>query len=707
MMSRSTLLFLIGCFLSAPVVAQKPADVKRDGETAYERGRWAASLALLNQYQEAKPGDLGILTKIGIVHYQLGHGVEARRHLEYVVAKTPNGRDPNLHYYLARTLHGLSEWEKAIASYKTFLRRCGEKHPFRENAADQLLRCVHGMQISENPAIALVENLGTSINSAGDEFAPLPSVNHADRLYYAAARESCKGGLRDDDGYEDAQKGHWSSDMFVAQLNSSGWEAAGSLGGLLNSSRFEVPLGFNADGQVLYFFRGFTTYSGEILADTAAKKDEYTLQPPSLLSPVNASEGDCSPFFFNDRSIVFSSRRKGGLGGLDLWFTILADTGWTKPVPFGSDINSAYDETTPFLARDGRSLFFSSNRPESMGGLDVFTAYFDDKKAAWGKVVNVGTPINSPDDDAYYRLSGNGLSAFFSSNRLGGFGERDVYIAYYKEASACQTTRSSPELFCAVSAHSASAQDNIRQAIIPAVVYESDLDLLSVGNLKTIDQVASLARDNVAATLCLTVFTDDTGQSKFDLYHGIKRAEIWGKALTERGVPGARVLLRSVGSAYPMARTILEGVENPEGKRLNQRLEPTFTSLEPMPFDVRLERPVVPATMTAEGIKQLDLQTTGLGYRVEVAVTRQLLNNDALSMFGDVMIVSQPGSGLYQYTAGYFKRYEKAAKSSRELRELGFTAARVVAYVNGVSVSKAEAVGLVKKYPDLAAFIKG
>jgi hypothetical protein len=71
------------------------------------------------------------------------------------------------------------------------------------------------------------------------------------------------------------------------------------------------------------------------------------------------------------------------------------------------------------------------------------------------------------------------------------------------------------------------------------------------------------------------------------------------------------------------------------------------------------------------------------------------------------MIVSQPGSGLYQYTAGYFKRYEKAAKSSRELRELGFTAARVIAYVNGISVSKAEAVGLVKKYPDLAAFIKG
>ena len=706
LMSHSTLLFLIGCLLAAPVVAQKPADVKRNGEKAFENGQWAVALSLLNQYQETKPGDLSVLTKLGIVHYQLGHGAEARKYLEYVTAKSPNNRDPNLYYYLARTLHGLSDWEKAIVWYKTFLRVCGEKHSLRENAADQIRRCVQGMQIPENPEIALVENLGTSVNTPGDEFAPLPSVNHPDRLYFAAARAGCNGGLRNNIGYEDAQKGHWSSDMFVAQLNSSGWESAGNLGGLLNSSRFEVPLGFNANGQVLYFFRGFTTYSGEILADTATKKDEYALLPPTFHSPVNAAEGDCYPFFFNERTIVFSSRRPGGLGGLDLWFTTFTDTAWSEPTHLGSDINSAYDETTPFLANDGRSLFFSSNRPEGMGGLDVYTSHFDDKKAKWGKAVNMGTPINAPEDDAFYRLSSDGRTAFFSSNRLGGIGERDLYIAYLKEASIAQTTRSNPELFSRVKPDQVPV-DATRQAVIPALLYENDLDLLSSAHLEIVDQITSLARENATASVFLTVFTDDSGQSKFDLYYGIKRAEILGKALTDRGVPSARVFLRSVGSAYPLARTILEGAENPAGKRLNQRVEPAFSSIEPLAFTIRLKRPSVPETMAAEGTKQLDEQWSGLAYRVEVAVTRQLLNNDALSMFGDLMIESQPGSGQYRYTAGYFKRHEKAVKSSRELQGLGFTAARVIAYVNSISVSKAEAVGLVKKYPDLAAFIKG
>lgn len=699
--SVSFFIFAVSAF------AQKPSELKRIGEKAFANGRWAEAKTKLGQYQDARPGDFAVLTKLGIANYHLGQGADARRYLEYVAAKSPNRRDPDLFYYLARTFHGLADWEKAIVAYKTFLAKCGDKHPLRANAADNIRRCVSGMGILPNEAIALVENLGTQVNSEGDEFAPLPSVNYDDRLYYAAARSGCNGGLRDGEGLADPEKGRWSSDMFSARRSNSGWQAMGGLGGLLNTSRFEVPLGFNAGGQVLYFFRGFSTYSGEILADTAAKKDEYLLETPTFKSPMKPEEGDCAPFFFNENTIVFASRRAGGQGGLDLWYTTFADTAWSEPSNLGPSINSNYDETTPFLAKDGRTLFFSSNRPESMGGEDVFYAVFDDQKIDWQVPQNMGAPINTPGNEAFFHLSADGKTAFFSSDRFGGYGERDIYIAYYKEGAAAQTTSSKPELFYAVGVENTLTSAPVKSDPIPVIMYESDQALRSADNKKIAGQVAALARQHPETTVLVTVFTAESGQAKFDLYYGIKRAEILGELLTERGVPAGRVILRSAGSAYPIARTVIDGAENPAAAALNSRAEISFTALDPLNFDFQLERPTVSSIIAANGTEQWDNKTKGLYFKVEATVARQILTNDALAMFSDLMIESQPGTGSYQYTAGHFEKFAAAAKLSGELQGLGFPEARVIAYINGIRISKAEAVGLLKKYPDLGAFIKG
>lgn len=691
---------------SAGTSAQNPVEAKRNGERAFANERWRDAQMFLAQYQEAKPGDFGVLTKLGIALYQLRRGEEARRYLEYVAAKNPDSKDPEIFYYLARTLHGLAEWEKAITAYKSFLRVGSERHPLRANAIDNIRRCVAGMQILQNEEVALVENLGDRVNSLGDEFAPIPSVNHADRLYFAAARPGSTGGERNGEGYEDAQRGHWCSDMSAAQLANSGWESEGGFGGLLNTSRFEVPLGFNANGQVLYFFRGFTLYSGEVFADTAARKDEYSANPPAFKSPVLAEEGDCNPFFFNDLTIIFASRRAGGYGGLDLWWTVWADTSWTAPANLGAAVNSAYDEDMPFLARDGATLFFSSNRTESAGGLDVFKTIFEPKKRVWQPPANLGQPINSPDDDAYFRLAADGRSAFFASNRLGGLGQRDLYIAYFKESLPEQGVPPQPALFVQADA-SAGREQEVRELVIPTLPYSSDKDVLSLENQKIVEQMAALARNFPQTSVLVTVHTDATGQAKFDLYNGIKRAEIVGKALAERGIPASQILLRSVGANYPIAREVLDAVPNPAAPMLNRRIELTLTAMEPLPLRLRVERPFVSEIMVAPGAKRLDEATAGLSYKVEAAATRQILTNDVLAMFGDLMIETQPGAGAYRYTAGIFKQHNEAAQLHKEIQSQGFAEAQVVAYLNGIRISKAEAVALLKKYPDLAAYVRG
>ncbi len=705
-------IFWLFCLLvttASSLQAQKPAELKRAAERAFENARWREAQQFYSQYQALKPGETDVLTKLGISHYHLHEADKARQLLEYVVSRNPDSRNADLFFYLARTLHGQSEFEKAIAAYKSFLRVALPSHPLRAATADNIRRCLSGQAMRANEAVALVENLGNRVNTPGDEFAPLLSVNYSDRLYYSAAREGCSGGQRNDEGYEDAEKGHWCSDVFAAQLSTAGWETTSSLGGLLNTSRFEIALGFNENGKVLYFFRGFTPYGGEIFADTAASKDEYALQPPLFKSPMQPEAGDGSPFFINDRTLLFASRRAGGQGGMDLWVTVFADTAWSAPANLGPAVNSPYDEVSPFLARDGRTLYFSSNRTESLGGLDIYKTVFEEGKKVWQAATNMGIPVNSPGNDESFRLAEDGRTAFLASDRLDSYGQRDLYIVYMKEAAPEQLYSAAPMLFLEAGKNeTASTEAEQRQFNIPAILYDNDRDLLSADNQKTLDSLGMIGRNYPTPTVLVTVHTDETGPSKFDLYYGIKRAEIVGKALTDRGISGDRIVLRSAGPGYPLARNVLDAAPNPIGARMNRRVEVGFALPgAPLPFGFRLERPEVSELMAASGMKYFDAHDTGLSYRVEVATTRQILTNDALSMFGDMMIESQPGSGSYRYTAGWFAQHDKAVQLRKDLQQQGFAEATVVAYLYGIRISKAEAVGLLKKFPDLTAYIRG
>ncbi len=698
-------LFLVATSLSA----QKPADLKRTGERYFADGRWADALTQLTQYQQVKPGDMTVLTKLGITNYQLHQADKARQFLEYVLGRQPESTDADLHYYYARTLHGQQEYEKAILAYKGFLRICGDKHPLRAQVVDNIRRCVSAESIGPNDEVALVENLGDRVNTPGDEFAPLPSVNHADRLYFSAARPGCVGGRRNDAGYADEEAGHWCSDMFAANMDANGWQYAGDLGGLLNTSRYEVALGFNNTGQILYFFRGFTLYAGDMFVDTASRRDEYAVVPPMVQTTMHPDDGDTAPFFFNDTTLIFASRQAGGYGGLDLYFTTRRDSIWTLPRNLGPAVNSAYDETTPFLARDAKTLFFSSNRLNGLGGLDVFKTVFDEKKNSWSDPQNLGVGINSPGDDAYFRLDQEGKQGFLSSDRLNdNYGERDLYLVYYKEQQPEQQPKGPVVLFSELrKASDSSATEEVKAVALEPLFYTTDRDVVSVDNLKVVDRAAAVARQNPSVKVLVTAFTDESGPAKFDLYYGIKRAELLGKALTDRGIPAGQVLLRSVGADFSLARNVLNAAPNPMGQRLNRRLEITFVSAtDDAPTQAHLERPAVAEVMAANGTARLDELTKGLAYKVEVATTRQILTNDALAMFSELMIESQPGAGSYRYTAGFLKQYNQAVKLRQELTQQGFEEPFVVAYVNGMRVSKADAVSLVKKYPDLAGYVK-
>jgi outer membrane protein OmpA-like peptidoglycan-associated protein len=691
---------------------QNPVAVQKQADKLYDRGRWKEAVELYNQYQASKPGNPDVLTRLGISYYHLHQPEQAQRLLEFVKSQNPATKDVDVLYFLARTLHGRSEFEKAIPAYKAFLAAAPPEHPSRNFCVDNILRCAKALQIPANEAVALVENMGNILNTEGDEFAPVPSVNHPDRLYYTAARPGCTGGRRDERGYEDEEKGEWRSDMFIAKQTNSGWEDAGSFGGLFNTARSETTLDFSENGNILYFSRGFTLFSGEMLADTSGKKDEYSDTPPKFKGPVQMEEGDASPFFFNDSTVLFASRRPGGFGGADLYYSVQRNGIWSLPQNLGAVINSPYDETTPFLAADGSTLYFSANHNRTIGGMDVFKAIFNKEKRSWSEPQNMGVPVNSPGDDAFFRLAADGNTAYFSSDRLDNYGRRDLLVAYFKEQQMEQATTGSPWMQtilpeAVANQGSAAPTAPVQTALLPVLPYTNDRDVLAAPNLLLLDTVAMTARNAPRALVQITVHTDETGAAKFDLYYGIKRAELVGKALTERGIPASRILLKSGGSQYPLARTVRAGAPDPEGNRLNRRVEIRMTEAGSTPVVALPQRPLVSREQALDGGPRYDRRDAGLSYKVEAVVTRQLLNNDALAMFGEIVIESQQGSGAYRYLAGNFAKYADAARTLKELQAQDFNTAIVVAYIDGWRISKAEAVTWLKKYPDLAAYIKG
>ena len=160
----------------------------------------------------------------------------------------------------------------------------------------------------------------------------------------------------------------------------------------------------------------------------------------------------------------------------------------------------------PFLARDGATLYFSSNRIESMGGMDVFKVVFDSKKREWQMPAHLGLPINSPEDDAYFRLSYDGSSAFFASDRMGGMGKRDLYIAYFKEPQSEQSLLPQMAVFAQTDPKSGSEHE-IVETVVPTLFYSSDKDVLSAENQKVVDQIAGLARKFPQTSVLVTVHT--------------------------------------------------------------------------------------------------------------------------------------------------------------------------------------------------------
>ncbi len=263
----------------------------------------------------------------------------------------------------------------------------------------------------------------SAINTAHDDFAPAFADASGNSLLFTSNRPGTVG------KYTDQWSGYGFSDLYTTTLSGSQWSVPQPFDalGIINTEIHEGSAVFNADLSALYFTR--CTRSDEKMRYCqvlkSAKKDGLWQEPVVLLSDTAANMGQ--PALTTDGlSLYFSSDRKGGAGGNDLWKVTRPhpDSAFGKPVSPGPGINTPGEELFPRLFHD-TLLYFASDGHVGYGGLDIYQSRMTD--GAWGKPENLLWPVNSGYDDFGIAVIVPGEEGCFTSNRRNGAGADDLY----------------------------------------------------------------------------------------------------------------------------------------------------------------------------------------------------------------------------------------------------------------------------------------
>ena len=706
---------------------------KKNGLDYYAAGRYANAVEALVVYRRYEPDDDEVWLPLAISHFNLNQLSEARTLLEGLLRAKARSA-PAAYLTLARIDHHQARFEQAATRYKQFLSAVGPKDPLYASIVDEVRRVGNGLRMgpSTGSLSAYSENIGKGVNGLGDESHPVLSPNYADRLYFTSVRDGNTGGRRGPDGLP-SPDGAIASDMFSVQFLDGRWGEGERMSALLNGPDNDEVLDFASDGQVLLYLKGPTLFSGDIHVDTfRAKAEERMLYSPVWTDhPMAPRRGDKDPIFYNDSILLFSSARQGGYGGMDLYVSIRRDAQWTTPMNLGPKVNTAYDERSPFLAGDGRTLFFSSNRVDaSVGGFDVFRSVYDDRTLGWSDAENAGLSINSAGDELHFRLSASGLEGFYDSDlKTTSNGGKDIFVAYFKDRQREQGVTSRPITFVQVieAAQRSTVSppsylpgnDGEPVVVLPPenvvkipvaltltpLTYGRDDNVTTPANLLKAAPVIQFLEQYPGSRIVITAHSDEGDPDRFRNYFGIKRAERFSAYLQQRGVAPERIQVMSVGSAYPVARNEYNGQDNPQGQKLNRRLELQIVPGPEYQLNRTFDDPKVPDFLALDAYKTYrDLQR-GSVFRVEVATLGQMYDNDAYLRQRAPVIASVGGSDVYHYELGSYASYRSAEALATELRQKGFPEATVVAYYDGLRLKARDLGTFAPIDPEISAML--
>ncbi|MCW5923083.1 MAG: PD40 domain-containing protein [Saprospiraceae bacterium] len=387
--------------------AQTPRAYENAADNAMGAKDYYAAMQYFGKVLEMEPNRLDVSYRYADAARQFGAYGQAEALLQQTLEADKNGKFPDASFKLANVKKYLGKYDEAIRLYRRYTATATANSPLRKEAERDIEQCIWALERLTNPDRSiLVERLPDEApNTAQSDFAATLRDN---TLIYSSFREIEWG----DKNYPKRP---------ISKVLESSDGSAGVFADFNDAKRHTANTAFSADGKVLVFSKCDYVGAGGFSCDlhftyrTSAGWAAAVKLPDVVNVPgYNTTQPHVRVAEDGYYELYFVSDRPGGLGGLDIWKAPLTLTGSVGKPENLAALNTPNDEVTPFFYEKDKTLYFSTNGRQSVGGFDIYKSVFSNN--TWQTPEHLDVPLNSSYDDLYYAPQNDDM-ALFTSNR--------------------------------------------------------------------------------------------------------------------------------------------------------------------------------------------------------------------------------------------------------------------------------------------------
>ena len=360
---------------------------------------------------ERRPEDPGVSFKYAEVARQFNAYETALDYYKIALKKGDQKALPDIEYWMGMLEKAMGNYE-AAKTYLENYQKSGSGLRYAKEAQEELDACNWALELLENPDPYKIERLNKRINTAYSEFGAFPS---GDTIYYSSYRFENKA-----DKHDPPRK------ITKVLYSVKGGKGRTMRRSFNDPEKHTAHTTFSLDKSRIYYTKCDFVNSTDIRCaiyyrekDRRGRWKKTAIKLPSTINKANYTATHPSIGFdstLQKEVLFFVSDCPGGVGGLDIWKAVLdpEKKRFAKPEPFKA-VNSAGNDITPFFSTITQTLYFSSDGRQTLGGYDVFKYQGDEQ------ITHMGTPLNSSFNEVYFYTQADEKSGYFSSNRPGSF----------------------------------------------------------------------------------------------------------------------------------------------------------------------------------------------------------------------------------------------------------------------------------------------
>ncbi len=395
------------------------ADIKKkfvEGNSFFLFEEYSDALPYYLELHKLYPDNNNLNYKIGICYLNIpGEKDKAIAYLEKAITDiSPKYRENSIrethapmdaYFYLGNAYRVNNMLDKALEMYRYFKDHLNPKVYDVKLVDDQIKACNVARKLEKTPLYLSEKDIGKPVNSRFSDYRPVISGDGNTLVF------TRKLPFYDAVFYTRKENGTWSPPInLTPQLG-------------IDQDFYSSSLSY--DGKTLYLYKN-DQYDGNIYISKFT--DGQWSRVIRLNDHINTKYWESHACVTKDgKTLYFTSNRKGGQGGLDIYISRLDSSGdWGPAENLGPIINTSYNEETPFITADGKTLFFSSYGHYNMGGYDIFYSNLLEN-GEWSVPLNMGYPINTTDDDLFYQPVGEGYYGYMSKFSKQGLGKMDIF----------------------------------------------------------------------------------------------------------------------------------------------------------------------------------------------------------------------------------------------------------------------------------------